>query len=97
MEALGFKPSYRNKLRPVWNFEDLSLDYMCQKASSPTFGGQLQGWGSSATALGMDESATKPNDGLRRDKSSVGIAGPGKSGEPRFPFMAYMVGFGLKT
>lgn len=75
MEALGFKPSYRNKLRPVWNFEDLSLDYMCQKASSPTFGGQLQGWGSSATALGMDESATKPNDGLRRDKSSVGIAG----------------------
>lgn len=85
MEALGFKSSYRNKLRPVWNFEDLSLDYMCQKASSPTFGGQLQGWGSSATALGMDESATKPNDGLRRDKSSVSIAGSWQIWGTRIP------------
>lgn len=85
MEPLGLKPSYRNKLRLVCNFEGLPPKFMCQKASSPTFGGQLQGQGFNAAALGMDESATKPSYSLRRDKSKEvrqGLAHLGNPGAP---------------
>lgn len=65
---VDFKPSYRNKLSPIWNCEDLPQT-MCATMESLF----SHFWGSdlslvfNAIAWGMDRSVTKWNYGLRRD------------------------------
>lgn len=59
---------------------------MCQKASFPSFGGQLQVWGPSTVAFGMEESLlSQIMVGEETDQKKLVLHGPGGSREPGAP------------